>query len=99
MVVFLASKACTVTHQNYSACAGRFARVFMGLGHGWLRDASDPPTVDDIASRFTEISATEPFSVPDSIVDEVLEVCDRLGVSPMPGNAEIAFPEPTADAR
>jgi NAD(P)-dependent dehydrogenase (short-subunit alcohol dehydrogenase family) len=99
MVVFLASKACTVTHQNYSACAGRFARVFMGLGHGWLWDASDPPTVDDIASRFTEISATEPFSVPDSIVDEVLEVCDRLGVSPMPGNAEIAFPEPTADAR
>jgi NAD(P)-dependent dehydrogenase (short-subunit alcohol dehydrogenase family) len=99
MVVFLASTACTVTHQNYSACAGRYARVFTGLGHGWLADASSAPSVDDIAERFTEISATEPFSVPDSIVDEVLEVCDRLGVSPMPENAEIAFPEPTADAR
>jgi hypothetical protein len=32
--------------------------------------------------------------VPESIVDEVLDVCDRLGISPMPDNAEIAFPEP-----
>jgi hypothetical protein len=25
----------------------------------------------------------------------VLEVCDRLGISAMPDNAEVAFPEPT----
>ena len=36
MVVYLASRACTITHQNYSACAGRFARVFVGLGEGWV---------------------------------------------------------------
>ena len=39
MVVFLASRACTFTHQNYSACAGRFARVFVGLGEGWVAPA------------------------------------------------------------
>jgi hypothetical protein len=33
--------------------------------------------------------------VPASIIDEVLEVCDRLGISAMPDNAEVAFPEPT----
>jgi hypothetical protein len=95
LVVFLASTACDVTHRNYSACAGRYARVFAGLSHGWLADAGTDPTADDVLAHVDEISATERFIVPDSIVDEVLEVCDRLGISPMPDNAEIAFPEPS----
>ena len=95
LVVFLASRACDFTHRNYSACAGRYARVFVGLGEGWLADSETEPTADDIQAHLDEISATEKFIVPDSIVDEVLEVCDRLGISAMPDNAEVAFPEPT----
>src|SRR5499426_2110535 len=34
IVVFLASRACEFTHRNYSAGAGRYARVFIGLGKG-----------------------------------------------------------------
>ena len=30
IVVFLASRNCELTHHNFSACAGRFARVFVG---------------------------------------------------------------------
>jgi len=93
LVVFLASRACTFTHQNYSACAGRYARVFIGLGQGWLAEPDVVPTADDIGARLSEVSATQPFSVPDSIVDEVLEVCDRLGVSAMPNNAAVEFPD------
>ncbi len=39
LVTFLASSACTFTHRNYSAAAGRYARVFVGLSEGWLADA------------------------------------------------------------
>jgi hypothetical protein len=95
LVVFLASRACDFTHRNYSACAGRYARVFMALGEGWLAHPGSEPTADDIHAHVEEVSATDPYIVPDTIVDEVLEVCDRLGISPMPDNAEIAFPEPT----
>jgi NAD(P)-dependent dehydrogenase (short-subunit alcohol dehydrogenase family) len=95
LVVFLASRACDFTHRNYSACAGRYARVFTGLGDGWLADPAAEPTADDILSHIDEVSATDKFIVPDSIVDEVLQVCDRLGISAMPDNAEVAFPEPT----
>jgi len=95
MVVYLASRACRVSHQNYSACAGRYARVFVGLGEGWLADTDSTPTVDDIHEHFDEVSATADYLIPESIVDEVLEVCGRLGISPMPGGAEVAFPEPT----
>ena len=80
-VVFLASRACQLTHHNYSACAGRFARVFVGLGEGWLAKAGSVPNAEDIAAHLGEISATEPFSVPASIVDEVVGICSRLGIA------------------
>ena len=47
MVIFLASRACEFSHRNYSACAGRFARVFVGLGPGWLADRDKVPTAED----------------------------------------------------
>ena len=95
LVVFLASRACDFTHRNYSACAGRYARVFVGLGEGWVADSGGDPSADDIHAHLAEISAIDKFMVPDSIVDEVLGVCDRLGISAMPDNAEVAFPEPS----
>jgi NAD(P)-dependent dehydrogenase (short-subunit alcohol dehydrogenase family) len=81
IVVFLASRACEFSHHNYSACAGRFARVFVGLGDGWLAQPDSDPTADDILAHLAEISATEPYSVPGSIFDEVFGVCERLGIT------------------
>jgi NAD(P)-dependent dehydrogenase (short-subunit alcohol dehydrogenase family) len=79
-VVFLASRKCDLTHHCYSACAGRFARVFIGLGAGWVAARGTNPTADDVAAHLEEISATEPFIVPTSIFDEVFQVCDQLGI-------------------
>lgn len=94
LVTYLASRSCTFTHRNYSACAGRYARVFTGLGQGWLADPDSEPTAEDIATHLDEMSSTDDFIIPDSIVDEVLEVCDRRGISAMPDNADVAFPQP-----
>jgi len=79
--VFLASRACELTHHNYSAGAGRFARVFVGLADGWLAEPGSNPTADDIAAHLTNVSATEPFTVPMSIFDEVFGLCERLGIT------------------
>lgn len=81
IVVFLASRTCELTHHNYSACAGRFARVFIGLGEGWLADRGSEPTADDIRDHLAVVQATEPFTVPTSIFDEVAEICARLSIS------------------
>lgn len=81
IVVYLASRACEFSHRNYSAFGRRFARVFIGLGKGWLEPGSEP-TADDVADHIAEISATEPFTVPESIYEEVFAVSERLGVSP-----------------
>jgi NAD(P)-dependent dehydrogenase (short-subunit alcohol dehydrogenase family) len=94
LVTFLASRACTFSHRNYSACAGRYSRIFVGLSDGWLADTGTEPTAEDIEAHLDQMSSTDSFIVPGSIVDEVLEVCDRRGISAMPDNAEVAFPEP-----
>jgi len=80
MVVYLASKACDFTSRNYSAFGGRFARVFVGLSEGWLAEPGTEPTADDVAENLAGISATEPFTVPESIYEEVFAVSARLGV-------------------
>lgn len=103
LVTFLASRACTFSHRNYSAAAGRYARVFVGLSEGWLADAESEPTAEDIEAHLEQMSATDKFFVPTSIVDEVLEVCERRGVNAMPGQSlaetKVAFPEPQGNTR
>jgi NAD(P)-dependent dehydrogenase (short-subunit alcohol dehydrogenase family) len=81
IVVFLASRACDFSHQNFSACGGRFARVFIGLAEGWLAEPGTSPTADDIDVHLTDIAATEPFTVLGSIYEEVFAVTERLGIT------------------
>jgi hypothetical protein len=81
IVVFLASRACDFTHRNYSAGAGRYARVFAGLAPGWVAEHGSDPTADDVATHLAELSATESFTIPGSIFDEVFAICGRLGIT------------------
>jgi NAD(P)-dependent dehydrogenase (short-subunit alcohol dehydrogenase family) len=80
LVVYLASRSCSVTHHNFSAGAGCFSRVFLGRSHGWVADPGSRPSADDIETHFADISATEPFTVPLSIYDEVAEMCTQAKV-------------------
>jgi hypothetical protein len=80
IVTYLASRACESSHENYSACAGRYARVFVGLGDGWLPDTQVAATADDIAANFTQVTGTEPFTIPGNIYEELFSVVGRLGV-------------------
>ncbi len=80
MVTYLASRACESTHQNYSALAGRYGRVFIGLGDGWLAEKDVTATADDIAEHFAEVSQTDSYSIPGNIYEELFSVMDRLGI-------------------
>jgi NAD(P)-dependent dehydrogenase (short-subunit alcohol dehydrogenase family) len=80
IVTYLASAANTMSHSNFSACAGRFARVFIGLSDGWVDPGGTTPTAEDIAEHLEAIAAIEPFTIPNSIFDEVTRICEQLGV-------------------
>jgi NAD(P)-dependent dehydrogenase (short-subunit alcohol dehydrogenase family) len=82
MVVFLASRECRLTHHNFSAGAGRFARVFTGLGPGWFAaPVAAPgavPSAEEVEAHLDAIVASEPCTVPMSIYEEVGEIWSRL---------------------
>ena len=80
IVVYLASKACELTHHSFSACAGRFARVFIGLADGWMADPVSQPSAEDIATNLEQVAGVEPYTIPDSIFDEVFQIAARLGL-------------------
>jgi NAD(P)-dependent dehydrogenase (short-subunit alcohol dehydrogenase family) len=81
IVVYLASRSNELTHHNFSACAGRFARAFVGLAEGWLAEDGSTPTADDIAAHLEEVCAVEPYTVPTSIFDEIAALCERRGIT------------------
>ena len=76
LVTFLASSACEVSHQLVSAVAGRYGRIFLGLGDGWLGEGE--ATAEDVAEHLDEILATEPHTVPMSVADEIVTMLQRL---------------------
>jgi NAD(P)-dependent dehydrogenase (short-subunit alcohol dehydrogenase family) len=78
LTVFLASRDCQLTHHYFSAVAGRYARVFVGLGEGWVYNGSSDATAEDVANHLAEITATQPFEVPMSVADEIFVVLRQL---------------------
>ncbi len=82
MVAYLASRECEPSHHLFSAVAGRFARVFVGLGDGWMADRDQEPTAEDIATHIAEIASTDRFVVPGGVADELITLLPRLGLLP-----------------
>jgi NAD(P)-dependent dehydrogenase (short-subunit alcohol dehydrogenase family) len=78
LVVYLASNTCQTTKAVFSAGAGRFARVVVGLTPGWL--APDPLAVtpEDVHARLHEIIAPENLTEPRSVGEEVASLIRRV---------------------
>ena len=79
MVVYLASRSCT-SRTRTTRRVPVASRVFVGLGEGWVASPEAPATAEAIETHLAEVAATEPFTVPDSIFDEVTQICAQLGI-------------------
>ena len=79
MVVYLASEACDVSHEIFSAGAGRFARFFVGVTPGWF--GSDA-TVEDVAANLETIRDTDGFRVLADVGEELQLLATMLEGAP-----------------
>jgi NAD(P)-dependent dehydrogenase (short-subunit alcohol dehydrogenase family) len=77
MVAYLASAACTVSGEAFSAGGGRFGRVFIGVADGWVGPADGSATVEDVAAHLPEIRDLTSYAMPPTSLDE-LGVIGRL---------------------
>jgi hypothetical protein len=80
MVVYLASRECDITHRNYSAGGGRFARAFVGLTEGWYDERSEASTAEDVRDHLAEIDDEAGYTTPTAIRDETVGLMRRLGL-------------------
>jgi hypothetical protein len=78
LAVYLVSEACKSTHGIYSAAFGRYAQVFVAASDGWVGRRDAPPSVDDIAAHFGEITSRNNLFVPASLLDEFAEIFKLL---------------------
>ncbi|MCB2076787.1 MAG: SDR family NAD(P)-dependent oxidoreductase [Novosphingobium sp.] len=77
MVTYLASQACDVTGEAFSAGGGRFGRVFVGVADGWVSTADAVPSAEDVAAHWPEIEDRSSYAIPPTSIDE-LGVIGRL---------------------
>jgi NAD(P)-dependent dehydrogenase (short-subunit alcohol dehydrogenase family) len=71
LVTFLASEACELTHEVFSAAGGRYARIFIGLAPGWYGGKDHVPTAEDVLDNLDQIEKRDGYLVPTSINDEI----------------------------
>jgi NAD(P)-dependent dehydrogenase (short-subunit alcohol dehydrogenase family) len=78
LVTFLASDACALTQQAFSAAWGRYARVFVGVTRGWYGPADAPASAEDVREHLPEIGDRSRYVVPGSVYDEAGHVIEQL---------------------
>jgi NAD(P)-dependent dehydrogenase (short-subunit alcohol dehydrogenase family) len=78
VVAWLAHEDCPVSGHTYSVAAGRVARIFVGVGPGYMR--SDAPlTAEDVRDHFDEIERTDDFVIMKNATEELRLVAKLLG--------------------
>lgn len=74
MAVYLASQACEVSGEAFSAGGGRFGRIFIGVADGWLAPEGGTVSAEDVASHLQEIEDRTSYSMPPTAWDELREI-------------------------
>jgi NAD(P)-dependent dehydrogenase (short-subunit alcohol dehydrogenase family) len=66
------------------AAHGILSNCVLPFGHSRMVNfgvGDREPTADDIAAHIDDVSAVEPYIIPDSTLDEILDICERRGLS------------------
>lgn len=77
LVAYLASEACDVSGEVYSAAGGLISRFFVGLTPGYFNPSI---TAEDIAANLAVIRDETGYIVPDDNTDEIRKIVKTIGV-------------------
>jgi NAD(P)-dependent dehydrogenase (short-subunit alcohol dehydrogenase family) len=78
IVVYLASAACSVSGEAFSAGGRRFGRVFIGVADGWVSPGDAIPTAEDIEAHLPEIEDRSSYAIPPTSIDELRVIGELL---------------------
>ena len=78
LVGFLCSEACELTHEIFDVGGGRYARIFLGMGPGWVAPKGQVPSAEEIRDTLDAIRDPKGYVIPASIADEMKAVAEAL---------------------
>ena len=78
LVGFLCSEACELSHEIFDVGGGRYARIFLGMGPGWVAPKGQVPSTEEIRDNLDAIRDPEGYVIPASIADEMKAVAEAL---------------------
>ena len=78
LVVYLCSEKCELTHEIFDVGGGRYARIFVGMGKGWVAPKGRKPSADDISDHIDVIRDLGSYIIPTSIADETRAIIEAL---------------------
>jgi len=71
LVVYLASRECSVSGQVFSVGCGQVARVFVGRAPGWYAPDLEVTTPEAVAAHLADACGLDGFEVPVTALDEL----------------------------
>jgi NAD(P)-dependent dehydrogenase (short-subunit alcohol dehydrogenase family) len=71
MAAYLASSACAVSGEAFSAGGNRFGRVFIAVSDGWINPAEGPASPEDIEAHLSEIRDLSSYAIPPNSIEEL----------------------------
>ena len=78
LVVYLCSEKCELTHEIFDVGGGRYARIFVGMGKGWVAPKGRKPSADDISDHIDVIRDLGSYIIPTSIAEETGAIVEAL---------------------
>jgi NAD(P)-dependent dehydrogenase (short-subunit alcohol dehydrogenase family) len=78
LVTYLCSERCELSHEIFDVGGGRYARIFVGMGRGWVAPKGKIPSAEDIFDHIDVIRDQKGYTVPESIADETKAVIEAL---------------------
>ncbi len=78
LTVYLSSESCEETHSIYSVGGGRYARIFIAMGQGWVKGPGQAASVEEIAANWDAIHSDANYTIPDSIAGEMKALVEAL---------------------
>ncbi len=78
MVVYLASSACAVNGEAFSAGGRRFGRVFIAVADGWLGPDQGCASAEDIEAHLADIEDLSRYKVPGFSFEELKDIGEMI---------------------
>jgi hypothetical protein len=78
LVTYLCSEQCEQTHEIFDVGGGRYARIFIALGRGWVAPGGSAPRAEDVLANIAAIRDLEGYTLPQNIAGEIQAILEAI---------------------